>query len=203
MLYLRQATSVNVMLGAWVGSDGVGLSGLTITQSTIMLSKNGTAFVAKDETTNASHQILGYYSAMFNNTDTGSLGSLLVVSSAANALPVKNEFTVLPAQVYDSLVLGSGHLQTNVATIQASIITSAALAASGIDRMANLLAVDMSSITSTIAARSPINALRVLRNRITTSGGLTVYAENDTTAVWTGALTTDASASPIIESNPA
>jgi hypothetical protein len=51
--------------------------------------------------------------------------------------------------------------------------------------------------------RSPLQALRALRNRITTSGGLTVYRENDTTAAWTATLTTNASAAPIVESDPA
>lgn len=223
MLYLRQATSVTVNLGPWVGSDGLALTGLTITQSTLMLGKNGSTFVAKNETTNASHRILGYYSAMFDNTDTGSLGRLLVVSSAANALPVRHEFTILPNSVYDALIEGSSLLQTNlvlwrgtapnaltanrvdasVGAMADAVVTSAALASGGVDKMANLLAVDMSSLTATVAARSPINALRVLRNRVTTSGGLTVYAENDSTAVWTGDLTTNSSADPIIESNPA
>jgi len=63
--------------------------------------------------------------------------------------------------------------------------------------------VDMSSL-STAAARSPINALRTLRNRITSSGSiLTVYAENDSTAVFTATLTVNASATPVVEVDPA
>lgn len=317
------------MLGPYVGSDGAGLTGLTVTQSALMLSKNGAAFVAKNETTNASHRILGYYSAMFDNTDVGSLGILLIVSSAANALPVRHSFAVLPSSVYDAMVNGSAIFQTNlvqwlgtapnalvsnrvdatVGAIQNVVVTSAAFAQDGIDRivnnvwdeplsetrtgssygvkvqslfttavgqvsvgsltvnsaaltqdgidrivnnvwdeplsetrvgssygvkvqsffttdvgqvsvgslqvtsaaltpsgvqrMANIFSVDIRSISVSINDRSPANALRALRNRITTSGGLTVYAEDDTTAVWTGALTTNASAAPIVESDPA
>lgn len=47
------------------------------------------------------------------------------------------------------------------------------------------------------------DALRPLRNKVTTSGGtLTVYSEDDTTIAWTGALTTDAAAEPIVSQEP-
>ena len=48
-----------------------------------------------------------------------------------------------------------------------------------------------------------MNALRAIRNRVTTSGFITVYADNDSTAVWTAAITTNASANPIVEQDPA
>lgn len=70
-------------------------------------------------------------------------------------------------------------------------------------KLASILGVDMSSL-GTVGARSPINAFRAIRNRITSSGQvMAVYAEDDTTAVWTATLTTNASADPIVESNPA
>lgn len=315
------------MVGPYVDSNGAAQTGLTVTQSTLMLSKNGTAFVAKNETTNASHRILGYYSAMLNDTDTGSAGRVLLVSSATGSLPLWQEYMVLPSSVYDSLIssgtplpvnvtqwngvapnaLISGRVDTNPGAIQNSVITSAALAstfrpdvnvafinslatnvpsatltlrqlviqnnstsvvltsgsasviygtgvnAPGIDiavtgsgsalrltaggsggnafqlegnsfnstfhvtdqksgyavnslfgnALADFVLRRDMSLLSGIAARSPLNALRVLRNRITTSGGLTIYAEDDTTAVWTAALTSNASAAPIVESDPA
>lgn len=176
MLFLRQATSQTVMVGPYVGSDGGAITGLTLTQSAFMLSLNGGAFVAKNETTAGSHRILGYYSAMFNDTDTASPGRLLLVSCGAAAQPVWAELTVLTQPQYDYFASGN---------------------------MANIFGADMSSITP-IAARSPVNAMRALRNRVTSSGSiLTVYGENDSTAVWTSALTVNASASLIVESDPA
>lgn len=54
------------------------------------------------------------------------------------------------------------------------------------------------------AARSPLNALRALRNRVSISGTtLTVTREDDTTAAWTAAVTTDAQAAPITGVDPA
>lgn len=52
--------------------------------------------------------------------------------------------------------------------------------------------------------RTPRQALRILRNKSAAPGGtLTVYKEDDSTASWTAAVTTDASALPITAIDPA
>lgn len=223
MLYLQAATSATVMVGPYVSSDGIALTGLTVTQSCLMLSKNGAAWVAKNETTNGSHRILGYYSAVFNDTDLNTVGRLLLASSCAAALPVRHEFTVLPTSVYNSLIVGtdllmtdielwkgtapnalsSGRVDASVGAMANAVVTSAALALGGVERMANIFTVDMSSLSVPVAARSPVNALRPLRNKLTTSGFVTVFAEDDATAVWTSAITVDPTAAPIVGSDPA
>lgn len=54
------------------------------------------------------------------------------------------------------------------------------------------------------AARSALNALRFLRNKWSISGTtLTVTQEDDSTAAWTGTVSTDASADPVIGNDPA
>lgn len=65
-----------------------------------------------------------------------------------------------------------------------------------------LLKRDMSALTSE-AARSPLNALRFLRNKWTISSGtLSVKKEDDSTEAWNAALTTDAAGEPITSSDP-
>jgi hypothetical protein len=65
-----------------------------------------------------------------------------------------------------------------------------------------LLNRDMSAVTDS-TARSPLNALRFLRNKWSVAAGtLTVTKENDVTAAWTAAISSDASANPIIGSDP-
>lgn len=60
-----------------------------------------------------------------------------------------------------------------------------------------LLKYDMSTITGE-AARSPLNALRFIRNGFQISGTtLTVLKEDDTTAAYTRTLSTDPSAAPV------
>jgi hypothetical protein len=67
----------------------------------------------------------------------------------------------------------------------------------------DLLNRDMSAVSDTVA-RSPLNALRALRNKVSVSGGtLTVCEENDSTTAWTAAVTATAGADPITAIDPA
>lgn len=66
-----------------------------------------------------------------------------------------------------------------------------------------LLNRDMSAVSDT-NPRSPLNALRHIRNKWSISGTtLTVTKEDDTTTAWTTALSTNAAADPITGSDPA
>ena len=66
-----------------------------------------------------------------------------------------------------------------------------------------LLNRDMSAISDG-NARSPLNALRFLRNKWSISGTtLTVTKEDDSTSAWTSTVTEDASANPITGNDPA
>ncbi len=66
-----------------------------------------------------------------------------------------------------------------------------------------LLNRDMAAVSDT-NSRSPLNALRHIRNKWSVSGTtLTVTKEDDTTSAWTSTLTTNASADPITGSDPA
>jgi hypothetical protein len=184
MYFLRQSTSVTVMLGPMVSSDGTGLVSLVMSPQLIRLSKNGASFAAKNlVASNAIHNENAWYSTVLNDTDTNATGILTVAVSMTTALPFWREYTVQAPNQFDRTISGSsGNFDVE---------------------QARFLGVDMGSI-SPVAARSPLNALRALRNRVTTSGSiLTVYGENDSTAVWTAALTVNASASLIVESDPA
>jgi hypothetical protein len=62
---------------------------------------------------------------------------------------------------------------------------------------------DMSAVSGA-SSRSPLNALRVLRNRVNVAAGtMTVYLEDDTTSAWTASVTSDAGANPITGVDPA
>ncbi len=66
-----------------------------------------------------------------------------------------------------------------------------------------LLNRDMSAVTDS-NARTPLNALRFLRNKYSISGTtLTVTKEDDATSAWTAVLTTSAGADPVVGSDPA
>mgnify|MGYP001583982489 CR=1 FL=1 len=223
MFEFRRATSATIMFGPFLSNSGTGLATLTVSPQLVRLSKNGGAFAAKNlVASNAVHGENAYYSTILDDTDTGSLGRLLLACSIDAALAVWHEYTVIPTSEYDARILGtvvpkvdvvqvggsppnalvSGRFDASVGAMANVVVTSAAFAVSGIQQISNMLATDMSSISATVAARSPINAMRILRNRVTTSGFVTVYAENDSTAVWTGTITTNASGDPIVEMDP-
>lgn len=103
----------------------------------------------------------------------------------------------------------AGYLDTEIAAIKAKTDNlPAAPAATGDIPTATqnadaLLKRDMSAVTGE-AARSPLNALRAIRNKTSIAAGtLTVTKEDDSTAAWTAAVSTDASADPIIGVDPA
>lgn len=62
-----------------------------------------------------------------------------------------------------------------------------------------LLKRDMSSVTGE-ASRSLLNCLRFIRNKWSISGStMTITKEDDSTSAWTGTVTTDANALPVIQ----
>lgn len=98
--------------------------------------------------------------------------------------------------------VGAGGIAAS--TFAAGAVDAGALAADAATEIADaLLKRDMSAITGE-AARSPLNALRFLRNKWdVATGTLTVKKEDDSTTAWTAIVTADAAADPIIGSDPA
>lgn len=154
--WLKQSTAVTIKLGPFVDStDGnTDETALTISQADVRLSKNGGDFAQKSDTTAATHDELGYYDVPLNTIDTNTLGSLLVAVHETGALPVWQNFMVVPANVWDSL-FGADKLQVHADEITAGLITAAAIATGAVD--ADALAADaVTEITGGIwnAARS-------------------------------------------------
>jgi hypothetical protein len=110
-MWLKQSTAYTFRLGPFVDStDGfTPETGLTIGDTDCFLSKNGAAFAAKNETTDltGTGDARGYYTCVMNTTDTATLGALRVHVYVAGALPVWQDFMVVPASSYDALVSGS------------------------------------------------------------------------------------------------
>lgn len=115
-IWLKQSTAVSVVVGPFVDStDGATPeTGLTISQADCQLSKNAAAFAQKNNATSASHLAGGHYSVPFSTTDTNTLGLLRLYVNESGALPVWQDFMVVPANVYDSLVGGSDTLNADV-----------------------------------------------------------------------------------------
>lgn len=116
MRLLRQSTAVDVPVGPFLdSSDGVTPeTGLTLSQADFRLKKNNGDWAQKNQTSAATHEENGNYEVSLNATDTDTLGLLRVYVNEAGALPVCEDFMVVPANVYDALVAGSDALQVDV-----------------------------------------------------------------------------------------
>lgn len=118
MIYLRQSTaSQEIPLGQFVDStDGnTEESGLTIANTDIKLWKTGATTLANKNSGGATYISNGVYYATLDATDTDTLGSMSIFVHVAGALCVKVDCLVLPANVYDALILGSDLLDVNTA----------------------------------------------------------------------------------------
>lgn len=108
--WLKLSTAVDVKVGPFVDStDGfTPETALTITQPDIRLGKNGGAFAQKNAAQTLTHEENGWYEVALDATDTGTLGILILAIYEVGALPVWREFMVVPANVYDGLISGTG-----------------------------------------------------------------------------------------------
>lgn len=138
--FLKQSTSVTVTIGQFLDeTDGkTAETALTISQSDVRLSKNGGAGAQKNDTNSATHDENGKYLCALNTTDTGTLGLLTLTVNESGALPIRHDYMVLPAHIYNGFVLNTGNMNVNVDTVGGSATNAA-----------NLAAVSSASITGT------------------------------------------------------
>lgn len=130
VLLLKQSTAATVKLGPFVDdTDGkTAETALTISQADIRLTKNGGDIAQTNNAAGATHDELGYYDVPLDTTDTNTLGRLRVLVSESGALPVWQDFMVLPANTYDSLVAGSDALNADVDEWNGTAVASPATA---------------------------------------------------------------------------
>lgn len=124
----------------------------------------------------------------------GSVGSVTALSAAA----VQSIWDALTAALTTVGSIGK-RLADNVDATISSRLASASYTAppTAVQNADALLVRDLTAVAAP-AARSPMNALRKLMNRISfTAPTLTVYAEDDTTAAYTQTVVQDAAQTPI------
>jgi hypothetical protein len=134
MRYLKQSTATTLLLGPFTdATDGVTAeTALTISQSDVLLWKEGgTTLAQKNESTSCTHRSNGLYTCPVNTTDTNTLGTLVVSVAESGAGPIRQDYLVVPANWYDSNVLGTDLLQVDIEQIDgsATAATNLALAA--------------------------------------------------------------------------
>ncbi len=106
LIPLRQSTAATLLVGPFLDeTDGkTAETSLTLSQADFLLWKQGgTTLAQKHESTSATHRSLGYYTVPIDTTDTNTLGILTVAVHESGALPVRQDYTVLPAVVWDEM----------------------------------------------------------------------------------------------------
>ena len=124
MIYLKQSTaSQEVLLGPFVDStDGnTAETALSIANTDIKIFKAGATTLANKNSGGATHISGGNYYAVLDATDTNTLGSGSIIVQMSGALAVKQDFTVLPANVFESLIAGTEWLETTTLRNDVSI----------------------------------------------------------------------------------
>ena len=133
MQYLKQSTAVTIHVGPAVdATDGftpeTGLAAGTV-DAIGLFKEAATAITDISSTVTFTHRNGGTYTATLSTTDTNTLGKLvfsLVDTSVCR--PIRHEYTVLPANIYDSLVSGSDYLDVNTYQLAGSSANAILLA---------------------------------------------------------------------------
>lgn len=119
--FLKQSTAATLKLGPFLDETDfiTPETLLTISQSDVLLSKNGAAFAQKNEANAATHDTGGWYGVPIDTTDTNTLGRLQVSIQESGTAPVYAEYMVVPTNVWDSL-FGADLLQVDIEQVNGS-----------------------------------------------------------------------------------
>lgn len=128
MKILKQNTGVLVLVGPLVDrTDGVTIvSGVTLStcSAASIMKHNATASTTVSMRT-FTHIQQGVYTLSLATSDTDTLGQLTLYISAPNTVrPFREDYMVVPANVFDSLISGSDYLDANVAQFDGNSATA-------------------------------------------------------------------------------
>ena len=129
MRFLRTNTAVRLTVGPFLDkTDGITPeTALTATNEkltfmvddsnvpTLVIDANATASAGNNDMVHVTGDDAGFYDLELTAAQTNYLGrAMLAITYATDHCPVFHEFMILPAMMYDSLVLGTDRLDTNV-----------------------------------------------------------------------------------------
>ncbi len=128
--WLKQSTAATLKMGPFVdATDGATAeTGLTIAQANIRIAKAGGDFAQTNNATGGTHDENGYYDIPLDTTDTNTLGRLRVAISMSGALPVWQDFVIVAANIFDSLIGGGDVLDVSAIQILGTAVSAPATA---------------------------------------------------------------------------
>lgn len=191
MRYLRTNTACRVTVGPFFDkTDGVTPeTALTVTSCkltlmvddgnvpTLVLDANATASGGSNDMVHVTNDDAGFYDLELTASNLNYLGrAMLAITDAATHCPVFHEFMILPANVYDALVLGTDLLDVSTAQFAGQTVTCSA-------------GVTVRADVGAAAAPGAANGMLIGgSNAATTFSGLTTGALSCTTITASGAV---------------
>jgi hypothetical protein len=150
--------------------------------------------------------------AIADEVQTRTIAAVTVVNGlAANVITAAATATDFTTEIQSGLATAAAvadlptnaELATALGTADDAVLSAIDALPTATENADALLNRDMSAVSDT-NSRSPLNALRFLRNKWSIAGtDLTVTKENDSTAAWTATVTAAPGADPISGSDPA
>lgn len=221
--WLKQNTAASLIFGPFLStSDGYSSKEAFTALSGILYKNAGASLTVTP--VSASHTASGMYKVPLASGSMDTLGQLTFHwANSACHLPVWDQFTVVTANTYDSLVSGTDRLAASLgasgiaaSTFGGSAINAAAIAASAVGREAVSVAgarkiadvtlrrewgeAASSTDGDALAFRSLLGAEAKLVNKIDASNSacLIIYQADDTTELARQVITACTNASPIV-----
>lgn len=222
--WLKQSTAASIMFGPFLStSDGFSSKEAFTALSGVMYKNSGACTVVTP--VSASHTASGMYKVPLASGSMDTLGQLQFhFANSACHLPVWDQFMVVVANTYDTLVSGTDRLDAelaasgiaasniggsafNAAVFAASAIARESIAISGARKIADVThrrewgEAASSDDGDTLAYRSLLGATAKLVNRIDATSGacLVMYKADDSTVFFRQPITACTNASPIVQ----
>jgi hypothetical protein len=201
-LWLRQSTaSQEIQLGKFVDdTDGkTAETALSIANTDIKLWVEGATSQTSKNSGGATHIANGYYYAVLDATDTATLGKMEVTVDVSGALAVRREYLVVPANVYDSIILGTDKLQIDAVEINSSTAAavvqstaSQAVVEGTVTTGATTTSIPTSSLTPAASATDQFQGRVLIFTRDTSTAALRGQMSPITASTSGGTLTIEA-----------
>jgi hypothetical protein len=130
MIFLRQSTAgQRVAVGPFLADDDgkTARTALTIANTDIRLQKHGASAEVAKNSGGATHMAAGRYYCDLDATDTSTVGRLELSVHVSGALPVRREYSVLHANVFDVL-FGTAAPSTHTAEAVQALVAAGTVA---------------------------------------------------------------------------
>lgn len=199
MQYLRTNTATRITVGPFLDkTDGITPEvALTVTNCkltfvvddggvpTLVLDVAPTASGGSNDMIHITNDDAGFYDLELAAANVNYLGrARLAITDAANHCPVFCEFMILPAVVYDAMILGTDLLDVNMTQILGTAVSTPATAGIldiNVKNMNNVAATSITTINANQGTTQPINF---------TGTGASAYAKSDVVDIAGAAVAT-------------